>query len=65
MNMQRRVWEQNARNEGLAEGRAEKEKVIHLMARLASDGRISDIQRASEDPTYLKILLGEYEKQHV
>ncbi len=61
MNMQRRLWEEKGR----AEERAEKEKVIHLMARLASDGRVSDIQRASEDPTYLKILLSEYEKQHV
>ncbi len=64
MNMQRRVWEQNARNEGRNEGLTEgQDRVIRLIGHLSKDGRVSDILRASEDPAYLKVLLDEYEEK--
>ncbi len=37
------------------------DRVIRLIGHLSKDGRVSDIIRASEDPTYLKVLLDEYE----
>ena len=61
MNMQRRVWEQNARNEGRNEGLTEgQDRVIRLIGHLSKDGKDFDYQKASSDAKYLEALFEEY-----
>ena len=48
--------------EGKAEGRAESEsKMAKLMGLLVKEGRIEDIEKASESPDYRKALLQEFQ----
>ncbi len=48
---------EEGRAEGQAEGRAEMARLNKLYASLLASGRSSDLQRALDDPEYLKQLL--------
>lgn len=56
-----RLMKQEVREQALAEGLAEgKETINELNKRLLEEGRISDLQRAIQDPDFQNLLLEEY-----
>ena len=58
----KKQWEKEGMVKGKEEGRAESEsKMAKLMGLLVKEGRIEDIEKASESPDYRKALLQEFQ----
>ena len=58
----KKQWEKEGMVKGKEEGRAESEsKMAKLMGLLVREGRIADIEKASESPDYRKALLQEFQ----
>ena len=58
----KKQWEKEGMGKGKEEGRAESEsKMAKLMGLLVREGRIADIEKASESPDYRKALLQEFQ----
>ena len=58
----KKQWEKEGMVKGKEEGRAESEsKMAKLMGFLVREGRIADIEKASESPDYRKALLQEFQ----